>query len=192
MEKTLRDIFVPQLNQTVKRPCFCLLDEEVVLKEQVSVEDFTLSVMEHITALEKYSRRQMNLDHAWSDQSSIEKYNSAANTFQYLLVHSASGGRIFLQGVPKPKGSVKVRVQLLKQLLAQKRFKVSAHCHFAIKMLRDLKKGRGQSDYVVSDENKHIFDAITYYLLMECAEELLLNTSGNSTGNRTHLSASIG
>jgi hypothetical protein len=53
-------------------------------------------------------------------------------------------------------------------------------------MLKELKKGSGGSslDYVVHNENKHIFDALTYALLMEMAEELELGSIGNE-GSRS-------
>ena len=128
--------------------------------------------MELIYALEQHIGRPLNLESSWSDRSSIEKYSASADTYPYLQVYAASGNRIFLKGVAKGAGSVRVRVQLMKQLLAQGRFKISAHCHATIRMLKDLKKGKDNINYVVSDENKHIFDAITYALLMECSEEL--------------------
>jgi len=58
-------------------------------------------------------------------------------------------------------------------LLSQKRIKVSAQCKATIKMFKDLRKGSGKLDFIpATDENKHVFDAITYALLMECYDEL--------------------
>jgi hypothetical protein len=126
--------------------------------------------MEIIEEFDKLVGRIIDLDSSWSDKSSIEKYNATGDTYPYLQVYAASSQRIFLKGAPKPAGSVRTRVQLLKMLLFTGRFKVSANCKHAIKMLEELKKGK--EDFVVEDENKHIFDAITYALLMEMAEEL--------------------
>lgn len=150
-----------------------LLDELVSIRQEVSIDTFTEAFMEQVEALEAQQGHKFNLDRSYSDRSSLEKYNAAADTYEYLLVHAASKERIYLQAAPKPHGSVRVRVRLLKQFLAQGRFKVSAHCKYAITMLKDLKKGDGALNYVVPDQNKHIFDAITYALLMECAEELI-------------------
>lgn len=158
---------------------FSLLDEEVCFKSQISNEAVTEAVMEKIKRHEEYLGRTLDLEPSWSDRSSIEKYSASADTFPYLQVFAASGERIFLKGVPKAAGSVRIRVQLLKMLLHTGRFKVSAHCTYAIRMLEDLKKGK--TDFVVEDENKHIFDAITYALLMELAEEL---ESGPQVGKR--------
>lgn len=190
IERVYQDAYVPVLKQTVKTPGYFLLDEQVVIKQDVSIEDFTEEFMQLIYNLESQTKRQLVLDKNWSDTSSIEKFSSSANTYPYLIVYASSGKRIFLQGVNKGEGSVRVRVQLMKKLLAQGRFKVSAHCHATIRMLKDLKKGKDNLNYVVSDENKHIFDAITYALLMEDSQELQ-NLPGVSVGKRESVNVSV-
>lgn len=159
--------------------CFCIMDEVVSLKAQISNEMVTESVMEKIKVFEDMLNRKLDLESAWSDRSSIEKYSSSGDTFPYLQVYAASGERIFLKGTPKPAGSVRIRVQLVKMLLRAGRLKVSAHCTFAIQMFEKLKKG--DVDFVVQDENKHIFDAISYALLMEMVDEL---ENGPAVGKR--------
>ena len=161
---------------------FAVVDELVSIKAEVSVEAFTEGAMELIEGLETHAGHQFDLEHSWSDRSSIEKYSATADTFQHKVVHAASKERVFLQGVPKGRGSVRQRVQLLKQLLKQNRIKVSAHCFYIIRMLKELRKGTNILNYVVADENKHAFDALTYPLLMECAEEL--NDLGKSEVGR--------
>jgi hypothetical protein len=165
---------------------FIVLDEVEVLGEEVSNEDFTLAVMEKVEGLEAHAGKKFDLERAWSDRSSIEKYSATGDTYPYLEVYAASQKRIFLRGAPKPAGSVRTRVQLLKNLLHNNRFHISAHCRGVIRMLKELKKGSGGSslDYVVHNENKHIFDALTYALLMEMAEELELGSIGNE-GSRS-------
>jgi len=169
---------------------FTLLDELEVLGENVSNEDFTFEFMELIAQLEATAGKTFQLDRAWSDRSSIEKYSATGDTFPYLQVHAASNKRIFLRGCPKPAGSVRVRVQLLKSLLHTGRIHISAHCRSTIRMFKELKKGAGALDYVAHDENKHIFDALTYALLMECAEDLELTPAVNE-GKRESLASSI-
>jgi hypothetical protein len=176
MEKTYQD----------NKAHFVLLDEVVSLKAQISNEAVTVAVMEKIEYLESLLARKFDLEASWSDRSSIEKYSASADTFPYLQVYAASGERIFLKGTPKASGSVRIRVQLMKMLLHTGRFKVSAHCTYAIRMLEDLKKGK--TDFVVEDENKHIFDAITYALLMELSEEL---EKGPEVGERNKQAISV-
>lgn len=163
---------------------FSVINEMVSIRQPISIDGFTEAVMEQMEELEEYCGRRFILEKAWSDRSSIEKYNATADTFPYKQVFAASGERIFLQkGPKKTPGSVRIRVMLLKQLLAQNRIKVSAHCTATIRMLKELKKGSTSLNYVVPDENKHVFDALTYALLMECSDEL--NTVGkNNLGRR--------
>jgi len=164
------------------RSYFSVLDELVNIGKEMSVEEFTVAFMgliegnpdmpEGRLSIEEIAGHRLDLERAWSDRSSIEKYQSTGDTYQHLEVYAASRNRIQLIGVPKAKHSVAQRVRLLKKLLMQGRIRVSAHCTMTIQMLRDLKKGKGALNYVVDDENKHVFDALTYALLMECAEEL--------------------
>jgi hypothetical protein len=149
--------------------------------------------MEIVEGIEADAGRKLDLGRAWSDRSSIERYNSTADTFQYLRVQSASNERIRLEGVPKAKGSVRQRVDILKRLLVidpvhGPRIKVSAHCKHTIAMLENLKKGKSELTYVVQDEHKHVFDALTYAVMMECNEEMLF---GRNAGKREHLVISI-
>jgi len=152
---------------------FSVVDCYESIKQEVSIEDFTAAVIEGIETIEETMGKKYILDRAYSDSSAF-KYSASGDTYPALQVQSASNGRIALIGVPKPKGSVRVRVKLVKQLLAEGRLKISAHCLPVIRMLRDLKKGKGTLNYVLQDHNKHIFDALTYPLIMECAEELML------------------
>lgn len=170
---------------------FTMLDELVSLGEDISNEEFTLAFMELIDNLEFNAGKQFDLDRSWSDSSSIEKYSATGDTYPYLQVESASKGRIYLKRGPKKvPGSVQMRVKLLKQLLHQGRIKISAHCKFAIKMFKELKKGLSSLQYIPQgDENKHIFDALTYALLMECYEELEMNGPDFSAGKRQQLVA---
>lgn len=162
---------------------FTVLDEVEHVKEEVSVEQVTNEVMEKILAFEMLYGKTFDLTYAWSDESSLTKYIAAADTFQHLQVMAYSGGRIELQGVEKAKYSVSARVQLLKKLLSENRLHVSAHCKAVIRMLKEIKKGK---DDVVdpADPLKHIFDALTYPLLKECAEELHSLAIGNNVGKR--------
>lgn len=152
------------------KPYFSIVDEFVSIKENLSIADGTQEIMEMLEELEAAAGRKFDTDRAWSDRSSIEKYSATADTYPYLEVLAASGERFFLRGVPKAAGSVRIRVRLVKMLLSDKRLLVSRHCVNTIKMFQHLKKG--DKEFVVQDENKHIFDAISYALLMECAEEL--------------------
>lgn len=175
----------------VTRKCFTLLSEVVAIGKEISVDDFTYAFMEEIGVIEKMTSKTYILnERCYSDNSSMEKYSAVGDTFAYLQVQAASGGRLFLQGVEKAAGSVWIRVQLLKMLLVSRRFRVSANCKFAIRMLKDLRKGSGRLDFIPKgDDNKHIFDAITYALLMECYDELA--NLPDQTGRRSNFSVHV-
>lgn len=175
------------------RPHFILLDEVEEIEEEVSVEQFTISMMKKINELERISGRIFDLSHAWSDSSSINNYNAAADTYPYLIVMAQSGNRIELQGVEKAMGSVKLRVKLLKQLLFENRLIISCHCTGTQRMLKYLKQGMTtrRLEYVKNDENKHLFDALTYALLKECAEEYEMLTVMQSIGKREPVIISV-
>ena len=178
------------------RKCFTVLDELESIGEKVSTEDFALEGMEKVKGLEKIAGHPLDLERAWSDNSSFD-YSAAADDFPYLQVSAASGGRINLIGLTLVEKNQKIRVQLVKQLLSQGRLKISAHCKAVIRSLENLKRGdlakssaRGTSDWgrskhILPDENKHIFDAPTYALIKECAEELaMMNLGDASVGRR--------
>ncbi len=150
----------------------------------VSLEDFTIALMALIEEIERDAGRTFDLSPSYSDASALEKYSATGNTFPALEVLEASKGRLTLIGVPKPHGSIQTRVNLLKKLLSQGRFHVSAQCVAVQRMLRDLKKGKGLLNYVVNDENKHIFDAVTYPIIAECAEEILTQEDRITSGKR--------
>jgi phage terminase large subunit len=172
---------------------FIVLDELESIGDEVSNEDFTVAFMQLVTNLEEQTGRQFDLERAWSDRSSIERYSATGDTFPYLQVYAASEERIFLRGVPKAKGSVRARVALIKQLLKQDRLFVSAHCKATKRMFKELKKGSTEVNYVVQDENKHIFDALSYPIFMECAEDLEnMPDAGKSTQQRRPLIVQIG
>jgi len=166
---------------------FAVLEDLENIKQEVSIQDFTLAFMEKLEAIEADMGRKYSLERSYSDASAIEKYIAAGDTFAKFEVLAASNSRIDLIGVPKPSGSVRIRVKLIKQLLAEKRLLISANCSAVIRMLRDLKKGKGALNYVVQDKNKHIFDALSYPLLMECAEELLMQNDRLTVGVRRPL-----
>lgn len=173
MERRLINHYLPRTKTNVKRAHFVILAELVSLNTELSLEEFTNSLMEIIEELEVFSRRTFDLSPAYSDISAIERYSSTSDTFPAAEIRAASLGRIDVIGVPKAKGSVRVRVQLLQQLLAFNRIQVAAQCYHTLEMLKKLKKGKDRLNYVLqSDPNRHVFDAITYALLMECADEL--------------------
>jgi hypothetical protein len=173
----------------MRLPYFSVIDELVSVGKEISHEEFARAVLSMIEFHERNAGYTYNLELAWSDSSSINRYSSLTDGFASALVMGATQERIILQGVPKAQGSVRVRVRLIKQLLQQDRLVVSAHCVKVIQMIKDLRKGKDEINYVVkNDPLKHPFDALSYPCFMECAEELqrsgdLPNTVRKSLGH---------
>lgn len=191
IEKKMLATYMPDTKQTVHRAHFHILDELVSLNEFVSLDDFTLEFMQMIQDLETFAGRKFDLTSAFSDSSTLTKWSASASTFPAQQVEAASFGRLSLIGVNKSIYTPRWRVQILQQLLAFNRIKISAHCYHTIRMLKDLKKGDGKLNFVLqSDENRHIFDALTYALIMELEDELVA-IPRQDTGRRQGLVVSI-
>lgn len=173
IEKTYHPIWEPRFKRVIQQSCFTIIDEVVNLNTPMPLHEFTGKLLDVIDELEAFVGRQLNLERAYSDMSAFTDYSATGDTYPAREIESVSMGRIALIGVPKYKGSVEVRVRLVQQLLAFFRIRVSSHCFFVKKMFTELRKGRDAKNYVLqSDENKHVFDAMSYALIMECAEEL--------------------
>jgi hypothetical protein len=165
---------------------FRILDEVVVTKAQMSVEEFTVLVMERMSLVRKMAGFKVDWRH-FSDSSAFE-FRSAirrsdlpldSDMTDAALVHSQSKGEILLEGsaqVKKP-GWQRRRVNFVSQLLRQGRLVVSANCKMTIVMFTGLRKAAENSrtgPYLEPDqEEKHPFDALSYALSMYALDEIL-------------------
>jgi len=155
----------------VVRPCFSVLDELVVLGEEIRMDEFTELFLEKMQEIERKWNRKFQWEH-WSDDSATNVYRPNTGTYDYMEIQAASSGLILLQGVMKPVGSVAARVRIVKMLLRQRRLWISARCIKTVKMMEQLRKGDTQLEYVMRDDNKHVFDALTYPIYMTVIDEL--------------------
>lgn len=158
---------------TEEQSCFSVLDEHVVLDEKITYTEFTVDFMEKLEDIERANGKRYLLQN-WADDSATNVHNPATGTYDCMEVESASNGRIELDGVPKPDGSIRIRVRYLRRLLAEERIFISYKCENIIRMLENAKKGNpGAKDEFFSTQgnHKHIFDALTYILIMELSEE---------------------
>ena len=150
---------------------FDVLDELVFLKTRIGLEDFTYLVIEKLDYWENYIRKEcgvkeINSRH-WSDDS-VFNFTSAANSYDALIIRNASEGRINLLAANKAKGAVRLRVELLRKFLFQKRIFFSAQLFETIRMLKGLKRGPSNVNFIDPlDPLKHIFDSLTYGLMGE-------------------------
>lgn len=152
-------------------PVFSVLDELLYTDEQKTTAELGLEMLDKMRAIEDDYGRQFTWVH-YSDDTAINVWRPSSGTFDYLEILSVTDNQIRLLGVPKPQGSVQARVRLLRRLLREHRFYVSASCKGVISMIENCKKGSTTRDYVEWNEHKHMFDAVSYVLFMECAADL--------------------
>lgn len=141
------------------KPIWNVIDEVVSISDTVSIEDFTHQVMEKMADIEKFYNRSFEWEH-WSDDTAINVYRPTADTYDYLIVRSASEGKIELQGVTKPDGSVKQAINMFRVLLREQRVFMGRNCPHTIEMFHGLK--RGTTRPVADDKHKHPFDSLRY------------------------------
>jgi phage terminase large subunit len=155
------------------KPLWLVHDEQVVIGDHVSTTDFTLEFLDKMDKLQEYYKKDFLWRH-WSDDSAINAYRASSGSYDYLDVLAASQNRIMLEAAIKPDGSVRTRVKLLRQLLRENRIFVAARCKATIRMLKECKKGSAENKFVEHNEHKHPFDSLTYPLLMESIEDLVM------------------
>jgi hypothetical protein len=151
---------------------FKLLDEQVVVGEDFEMAYFVEQALEKMAYWENYLGVPILWRH-WSDRSALDFKEPVANKYHHELVFELSGGRVQLEGATRTREMLRARIDLLRKLLFQDRFWVSASCRCAIQMLKSIKKGRGQFSVIqTTSRHKHSFDSISYPLSMELFEEI--------------------
>lgn len=162
---------------------FNIIDELVVVRQFVSVEDFVLAALEKIEHWEDFHKNKTGITLAWrhwSDTSAFEM-RASANTHDAAIAYSVSRGKIALQGAPKYRESNKDKVNLLWQLLHAKRLHVSAQLFKTRAMFAMLRSDPGsvQSKYVRRDDHKHPFDSLSYPIIAEAPPDMFKNAEIN-------------
>jgi len=169
------------------RLAFDVIDEWVDIGGRISVEDVTKKiVMPQMEALEEMAGFSL----AWQyySDSSAMKFRSSARRGEAIpsddeltdaaIVAAASGGEIDLIGAAEVKkvGWQRRRVNLLIQLLAERRLRVSAHCAWTIRMFNRLRKdtsSKASTFLAPGQDEKHIFDAVSYPIAMQLIDQLM-------------------
>ncbi len=156
---------------------FSVLDDQVSVGKMIRVEDFTEAFMEKMKTWEELIKREsgriVRWRH-WSDNSAFvfRAASDRAQSFDHLIVMRASGGKIQLRAAPKFPGSVRKRVELVRRLLFENRIWISAKCKDTITMLRMLRKGKAQTEFVADSPFRHPFDSMSYALMSELVDEI--------------------
>lgn len=164
---------------------FDVLDEYVLIRDKVFIEDLTVRILERMAALREFA----GFDFGWVDYSDSSVYRFAASASKGEapkdeeqtdagIILQASKGRVQLVGsaAVKAPGWQRRRVNLLAQLLKERRLRVSAHCTWVIRMFEKLRKDTSEKPrtYLAPDQDeKHIFDALSYPICMMMIDQLL-------------------
>lgn len=149
-----------------------VLDELVVNNQEVGLRDFVEEVMELMVKWETFLGRPLQWVH-WSDTSSFG-HKIIADATEALRVLQFSEGAIQLQGAYKKAGSQRKRVDLTNRLLFENRIHFSANCVKHIEMMKVLRRGPNQGQYIADIDAKDIFDAFSYVLISEEPKDLAL------------------
>lgn len=148
-----------------------VLDDLLILGEAMTVTEFTKLFLEKMDGIEFRARREFQWVH-WSDDSAFNVFRGSGSGYDHLEVLAASHNKVRLQAVSKPEGSVQTRVRILRRLLKERRLYISKRCLATSEMLEKCSKGKEQKQFVEWNQYKHTFDALTYPLFMEGANEL--------------------
>lgn len=154
----------------IEWPVWMALREIESVGEKMKMSDIGERALDILEELKKLYRRPLGFRH-WADDTALNTFRPTGEGYDYLEIQAATQGKIVMQGVYKPKGSVELRIRLLKRLLREKRFYVSSQCPGVMSMLENAARGT-KSDDKVTGMHKHIFDALTYPIFMESAYEL--------------------
>lgn len=156
-----------------------VLDEVIYAGEDISIEELTLEVMETMAALRQLNpEKKLHFKH-WSDRSAFDRYRSAADAKDHILVNRYSNGDIQLIGCPKPPDSVRARIALVRQLLVADKLFVSSHCENIVSMFKKLAKGKTKGEHIKRNKHIHPFDAMSYVLYGELIDEIEMNMRPN-------------
>lgn len=159
---------------TGKGDYWAILDEVVHIKEEISMEAMTFEVMGKMEEIRKIAGNPKLAFKHWSDRSAFDRYRSAADAKDHILVNRYSGGDIELIGCPKPPHSVQARLALVRQLLVSDRLFVSDHCTSVISMFKRLSKGTTKAEQIkrCAQGHIHVFDGMSYALYGELIDEI--------------------
>lgn len=163
---------VPGTNRKIVS--FSILDELVVIRTHISVEQFTEAALAKMDFWNDWMKERHQIElkwRHWSDSSAFN-YSSRSNTTDAALVYEASGGRIELVAAPKYRNSNRDKVKLLWQLLYARRLHVSAQLVRTRAMFANLREG-GEAEYVKEDDHKHPFDSLSYPILAEAPADMV-------------------
>lgn len=153
---------------------FKVLDELVVIGGDYNLYDFIESFIEKMDFWENQMDRVGNVEWLhWADRSVYDMRVPFVDRLWATEIMIASGNRLPFVAAARGKGSIQVRIDLLRRLLYEERIFISAQCTNIIAMIKSIKRGTTAAGGIQRGSvHKHAFDALTYLLASECADEL--------------------
>lgn len=155
-----------------------VLEELVVIGDHVSTSEFAYEFYEKMLAIEAFYGKTFIWKH-WSDDTAINVYRPGIDGYDAAEVLKATNGKVDLEGVDKPDGSVKESIRMIRRMIRENRLFVGKNCPRTIDMLLELKQGGTKP--VDDTEYKHPFDALRYPIYMESREELQMFSRPSSS-----------
>lgn len=150
-------------------PIFAVLDEIVSVGKNVSLKEFGAAIVNQMDFWESYCQSRYGRKIRWKTwaDTSVDRYRSAANSDEALVIRNLSGGRIRPRAAVKFSGSIETRVRILYRLFAENRIFISASCPDTIQMVKALKRNNTKVEPIGPKRHKHPFDSLTYILISE-------------------------
>lgn len=173
--------------------CWCALDELAYIDDHVSVEDFTMEVMEKLIAINTHYREKwknfkgFRFVH-WSDSSSWNPHVSDEVGTEAIEVYNASNRQIELRPVDKPAKSVETGVQIIRKLMREERFFTGQNTPRLNEALKSIKRSsKGGKTMDSGDRHKHICDALRYPIFSESIDDMVNDPMHQKFKNRRTL-----
>lgn len=158
-----------------EKPQFWYLDELVSTGRQLTLEEFTGGFIELMDFWEDYFKRKHNRQIRWmhwSDNSAFvfRSASKRAEAADHLIVRNSSAGRIILRAAPKFAGSVKQRLNMMANALAEDRMFLSTKCPRLIEAVKLARRGDTKAEPIVKDRHTHSIDSASYIIIAETAD----------------------
>lgn len=157
---------------------FHVIDELVVVRQYVSVENFVVDCVAKMEHWERWQKSRHNITLSWRHWSDTSAFDvrASSNKSDAAIAYAASHKKVILMGAPKYRDSNKDKVNLVWQFLHAGRLKISAQLFRTKRMFTMLRADpkSTQSRYVKRDDHKHPFDSLSYPIMAEAPTDMFM------------------
>lgn len=151
---------------------FKFLDELAFIGEEITVEEFFALFMEKMDYWERECGQTLDWSACWADLSALNFRESISGRTVADEAYLVTNGRIKMIGVDKGRGSVAMRIRLLRKLLIQNRIIISPKCPRLIEMFQAVNRGKTDGSVAAHSKHRHALDGGGYPLTRELWNEL--------------------